>query len=55
MTWECTYTNLGDNQDRTVRAGSSAKTDEMCMMTGYYFPASGPRGCVMDNGSCTCL
>jgi len=55
MTWECTYTNLGDNQDRTVRAGSSAKTDEMCMMTGYYFPASGPRGCFMNNGSCTCL
>ena len=24
-------------------------------LTGYYFPASGPRGCFMNNGSCTCL
>ncbi len=55
MTWECTYTNLGENADRTITAGQSAKTDEMCMMTGYYFPASGPRGCFMNNGSCTCL
>jgi hypothetical protein len=55
MTWECTYTNMGDNQDRTIRAGQSAVTDEMCMMTGYYFPSSGPRGCFMDGGSCTCL
>ncbi len=55
MTWECTYTNMGENQDRTIRAGQSAKTDEMCMMTGYYFPANGPRGCVMDSGTCTCL
>jgi len=55
MTWECTYTNMGDNQDRTIRAGQSAVRDEMCMMTGYYFPANGPRGCVMSGGSCTCL
>ncbi len=55
MTWECTYTNLGENKDLTIRAGQSAKTDEMCMMTGYYFPATGPRGCVMDSGSCSCL
>lgn len=55
MTWSCTYTNLGENMDRTITAGQSAQTDEMCMMTGYYFPASGPRGCFMNNGNCTCL
>jgi len=55
LTWECTYTNLGDNQDRTVRSGQSAATDEMCMAIGYYFPASGPKGCVMDGGQCQCL
>jgi hypothetical protein len=55
MTWECTYTNLGDNASRTIRAGQSAATDEMCMMTGYYFPATGPKGCVMDSGDCTCF
>nr|MBA2542312.1 hypothetical protein [Deltaproteobacteria bacterium] len=55
MTWACTYTNLGDNAARTIRAGQSAATDEMCMMTGYYFPANGPKGCVMDSGECTCF
>lgn len=55
VTWECTYTNLGDNKDRTIRAGQSARTDEMCMATGYYFPATGPKGCFIDGGQCTCL
>ncbi len=55
MTWECTYSNLGDNAERTIYAGQSAKTDEMCMATGYYFPASGPKGCVMDGGQCQCF
>lgn len=55
MTWSCTYTNMGDNAGRVVTSGSSAKTDEMCMMTGYYFPASGPKGCIMDSGQCQCI
>ncbi|HTL35484.1 MAG TPA: hypothetical protein VL326_20290 [Kofleriaceae bacterium] len=55
ITWECTYNNTGDNAGRTVTAGQSAATNEMCMATGYYFPAVGPRGCVMDSGSCQCL
>lgn len=56
MTWECTYTNVGDNKDRTVRSGQSAATDEMCMMTGYYFPAGGgPKGCIVDGGQCQCF
>ncbi|MBX3159004.1 MAG: hypothetical protein KF773_23760 [Deltaproteobacteria bacterium] len=55
ITWECSYDNLGDNSGRTVRAGQSARTDEMCMATGYYFPATGPKGCVRSNGQCQCL
>jgi hypothetical protein len=55
LTWSCTYNNTGDNASRTVRAGQSAKTDEMCMATGYFFPAVGPRGCFMDGGQCQCL
>ena len=55
LSWECTYNNTGDNASHTIRAGQSAKTDEMCMATGYYFPAIGPRGCVMDSGECQCI
>jgi hypothetical protein len=55
LTWECTYDNVGDNASRTVRAGQSARTDEMCMATGYYFPATGPKGCVRSGGECQCL
>ena len=55
LTWECTYMNTGDNAGRTITAGQSARTDEMCMATGYYFPAIGPRGCVMDSGECQCF
>jgi len=55
LTWSCTYNNTGDNATRTVTSGSSAQTDEMCMATGYYFPAVGPRGCIRDNAQCRCL
>lgn len=55
VTWECTYDNLGDNKDRTIQSGQSARTDEMCMATGYYFPANGPKGCFKSGGECTCF
>lgn len=55
LTWECTYNNTGDNATRTIYAGDSAKTDEMCMATGYFFPAVTPAGCFVDNGECTCF
>lgn len=55
ITWECTYDNTGDNATRIVTSGQSARTNEMCMATGYYFPAVGPRGCIMNNGACQCL
>lgn len=55
ITWECTYDNIGTNANDVIRDGQSARTNEMCMATGYYFPAAGPRGCVMSGGECQCL
>ena len=40
VTSRCTYNNTGDNAGRTITAGDSAATDEMCMASGYYFPAT---------------
>src|SRR5262249_55181295 len=36
MTFECTYNNTGDNANRTIKDGTSAQTDEMCMAIGYF-------------------
>jgi len=55
LTWSCTYDNTGDNANSYIYAGQSAATNEMCMATGYFFPATGPRGCVIDSGQCQCL
>lgn len=45
LTYECTYDNTGPNADKTVTSGSSAVSNEMCMATGYYFPATKPLFC----------
>lgn len=45
LTWSCTYDNTGDNANRTITAGNSAATDEMCMASGYFFPADRSRFC----------
>jgi hypothetical protein len=37
LTYECTYDNPGPNR---IQSGDSAQTDEMCMATGYTFPAT---------------
>jgi hypothetical protein len=50
LTYECTYNNTGDNQTRTVTAGPSAALNEMCMATGYYFPATKPLLCLNNLG-----
>jgi hypothetical protein len=54
LTWNCTYNNTGDNQNSTITSGQSAQTNEMCMATGYFFPADGPHGCLEYGGSCYC-
>jgi len=50
FTYRCTYDNTGDNANNTVTTGDSAATDEMCMGTGYYFPATKPLFCYNNLG-----
>jgi hypothetical protein len=52
VSWTCTYDNPGST---AINEGPSAQTNEMCMMTGYYFPASGPKFNVTQNGGTQCL
>ncbi|MDX2088050.1 MAG: hypothetical protein SFX73_09375 [Kofleriaceae bacterium] len=52
LTFSCTYNNP---TNRTITAGDSAATDEMCMATGYYFPANGPKICYCPNGTPGCV
>jgi hypothetical protein len=49
LTWSCTYDNTGDNKNSTVVAGQSAATNEMCMASGYFFPATAAKFCLYDN------
>jgi len=52
LTWSCTYDNTGSNAANTVVSGPSAQTNEMCMATGYYFPATKPKFQVVSGGKC---
>ncbi|HTR50825.1 MAG TPA: hypothetical protein VMJ10_08975 [Kofleriaceae bacterium] len=65
LTWSCNYDNDApppyedstppgtSNADRTITAGPSAATNEMCMAVGYFFPATGPFfGLNTAQGSC---
>jgi hypothetical protein len=45
LTYECEF----DSDGPAYHTGPSAQLDEMCMASGYYFPATGPLFCV-DNG-----
>lgn len=38
LTYQCNYSNPNNY---AIHTGDSAQTDEMCMATGYYFPAPG--------------
>ncbi|HET7506171.1 MAG TPA: hypothetical protein VFK02_34365 [Kofleriaceae bacterium] len=50
LTYECTYDNVGDNAKSTIVDGPSAAINEMCMATGYYFPATKPLICFNNLG-----
>jgi len=51
VTYRCTYNNTTPpNSTRTITAGDSAATDEMCMASGYYFPATKSLICYNGNG-----
>jgi hypothetical protein len=54
LNWQCTYDNTGDNKANPIMQGQSAQTNEMCMATGYFFPATGPKFCVAF-GPTTCM
>jgi hypothetical protein len=43
LTYHCQYRNTSD---QTVLEGDSARTDEMCMAVGYFFPATQPVLCL---------
>lgn len=43
ITYRCDYNNTSG---AAVRTGNSAKTDEMCMAVGYFFPATAPKFCI---------
>jgi hypothetical protein len=46
LTYECTYDNTTPpNSETTIHSGPSASTDEMCMASGYYFPATSATFC----------
>jgi len=60
VTWNCHYKNDGetappDNSATTIKAGPSAQTNEMCMATGYFFPATGPKFYIQFGGTCHAL
>jgi hypothetical protein len=42
LTYECEYNNT---TNLTITDGESAQTDEMCMASGYFFPATRPVFC----------
>ena len=48
LTWSCTFNN---HTSRTITSGDSAATDEMCMATGYMFPATRPTICLCYSAS----
>ncbi len=56
LTFSCTYNNNNQNDPNhlsTIHSGQSAVMDEMCMATGYIFPATQFKGCVcISDTSC---
>lgn len=55
LTWKCTYDNTGSNANNTVVSGGSAQTNEMCMATGFIFPATKPKFGYVAGGTCYTL
>jgi len=52
ITFSCTYDNNNPNDPnytKTIVTGQSAATNEMCMATGYIFPAATYKGCICQS------
>jgi hypothetical protein len=55
LTVDCTYDNndpTDPNSQTTIVDGQSAQTNEMCMATGYFFPATGAQFCYCPPEGC---
>jgi hypothetical protein len=52
VSWTCTYDNASGPD---IHEGQSAQTNEMCMATGYYFPATGPSFNVVNGNGGGCF
>jgi hypothetical protein len=52
VSWACSYNN--PSTTTTIQEGQSAATNEMCMATGYYFPATAPSFNVVLGSGGTC-
>jgi hypothetical protein len=55
LTIDCTYDNndpSDPNSTTTIHDGQSAQTNEMCMATGYFFPATGAQFCYCPSEGC---
>ncbi|NVB79690.1 MAG: hypothetical protein HOV81_14940, partial [Kofleriaceae bacterium] len=50
LTYTCKYDNTGTNHNMVVEDGPSAQFNEMCMATGYIFPATKAKFCVDSLG-----
>jgi hypothetical protein len=58
LTVDCTYNNNDPNDPNsltTIHDGPSAQTNEMCMATGYFFPATGAQFCYCPSQGCFTL
>ena len=58
LTINCTYDNNDPNDPNsltTIHDGPSAQTNEMCMATGYFFPATGAQFCYCPAQGCFAL
>ena len=49
LTYTCRYDNVGPNT-MPIEDGPSAQVDEMCMATGYMFPATAAKFCYTNQG-----
>lgn len=52
LTFECAYTNP---TNRTITSGDGTTTDEKCMVTSYYFPATKPVLCFCPEALSGCV
>ncbi len=53
LSWSCTYDVQAPHD--VIVSGPSAQTNEMCMATGYYFPATAAKFCYCPTNAGSCF